>query len=123
MMPTASLKSPSCLPVAYRGEVVAYATSRSFFLVDSYERLPDSDPHKRMVLLMCRYAGDVLSGVVPGPYRDERGELYARSALIQRHDLLERLAAGPVDYAELADRYGVPVEQVRLRVAEVTGER
>ena len=41
------------------------------------------------MIFMCAYAGDVLSGVLPGPYSDEDACRYARACLVPP-ELLER---------------------------------
>ena len=38
---------------------------------------------------MCAYAGDILSGVLPGPYTDDDARRYARACLVPL-ELLER---------------------------------
>lgn len=110
-------------PIRYRDEIVAIAGAHRFHLTDDYLRLPDRDVHKRMVLLMCQYAADVLRGEVPGPYRHENAERYARACLIPGVELREHLARGDVDVDALAAHYGVPPLQLRLRIAELTGRR
>lgn len=37
-------------------------------LLDDLEQRPVGDPEKTFVILMCAYALDVLTGILPGPY-------------------------------------------------------
>jgi hypothetical protein len=53
------------------------------------DRRPPSDPERTFVIFMCVYAGDILSGVLPGPYSDEDARRYARACLVPS-ELLER---------------------------------
>jgi hypothetical protein len=91
-------------PVTYRGRLVACATARRFFLCDELDRRHPGDPERTFVTFMCAYAGDVLRGDLPGPYRDERARAYARAALIPE-ELLERPC---LDVARTALALGVP---------------
>jgi hypothetical protein len=56
-------------PITYRGRTVAAATRSRFFLCDALARRPCGDPERTFVIFMCAYAVEVLSGVLPGPYR------------------------------------------------------
>ena len=76
-------------PISYRGRTVAAATRTRFFLADVLEERPADDPERTFVIFMCAYAGDVLAGVLPGPYSDEDARRYARACLVPA-ELLER---------------------------------
>jgi hypothetical protein len=76
-------------PIRYRGRTVAVATRSRFVLSEALDRRPVSDPERTFMIFMCAYAGDVLSGVLPGPYRDEDARRYARACLVPG-ELLER---------------------------------
>jgi hypothetical protein len=69
-------------PIYYDGHPVAMADEHRFWLTHSIELLPDGHPTKRMVLLMCSFARDVLAGELPAPYSDARAERFAREALL-----------------------------------------
>ena len=65
-------------PICYRGRTVAAATRTRFFLAEALDERPADDPERTFVIFMCAYAGDVLAGVLPGPYSDEDARRYAR---------------------------------------------
>ena len=65
---------------------------------------------------MCLYAHDVPGGLVPGPYSDQRAELYARCLLLPDQAVT---AATTLTDAELAERFGVPLEQARAKRGEL----
>lgn len=76
-------------PITYRGRTVAAATRSRFFLCDALARRPCGDPERTFVIFMCAYAVEVLSGVLPGPYRTRDAHRYARACPIPA-ELLER---------------------------------
>jgi hypothetical protein len=86
------------------------------------------DPHVRrdaglaapFIIAMCLYAGGILSGELPGPYRDEDASAFARDALIPR-ELLE--APHRVDPEETARWLGMPAREVRHALRESQRER
>ena len=65
---------------------------------------------------MCRLAMEIELGLAAGRYDDERAGDYARDALMEA-DCFAALAALPDPY--LAACFGVPVEQVPVRRAEL----
>ena len=69
-------------PITYRSRTVAAATRSRFFLAEALDERPASDPERTFVIFMCAYAGDVLSGALPGPYIDEDARRYARACLV-----------------------------------------
>jgi N-terminal domain of anti-restriction factor ArdC len=83
--------------ISYRGRLVAACTKRRFFLAEHLEHRPPDDPERTFVVLMCAYAGEILRGELPGPYRGEDARRYARACLIPD---------------ELLDRVGLDVERV-----------
>lgn len=95
-------------PITYRGRVAACATSTRIFLSDELQRRPARDPELTFVLLMCCYARDVMSGELPGRYRDDHARAYARAALIPE-ELLERSLADP---AQTARALAVPLDEL-----------
>jgi hypothetical protein len=101
-------------PITYRGRTVAACTHERFFLADYLERRAPDDPERVFVTMMCAYAGDVVSGVLPGAYVDTNARRYARAALIPG-ELLERPA---LDVERAAAALGVPVDEMLIAVAE-----
>jgi hypothetical protein len=69
-------------PITYRARTVAAATRSRFFLCEELEQRPADDPERTFVVFMCAYAGDILAGVLPGPYNDRDARRYARACLI-----------------------------------------
>jgi hypothetical protein len=96
---------------------VAAATRSRFFLAEALDQRPASDPERTFVIFMCAYAGDVLSGVLPGPYSDEDARRYARACLVSP-ELLER---AQLDVERAARAFRVPVDEFRAARAEHTG--
>lgn len=103
-------------PIYYDGHPVAMADKHRFWLTHSIELLPDGHPTKRMVLLMCSFARDVLAGELPAPYSDARAERFAREALLPVDELRARSADEDMDVA-LSLR--VPIREVVARRAEL----
>lgn len=79
----------SLQPISYRGRTVAAAARTRFFLAETLDERPIDDPERTFVIFMCAYAGDVLDGVLPGPYSDMDACRYARACLVPA-ELLER---------------------------------
>ena len=65
----------------HAGHDVAIAAPTRFWLAGHIEALPAGHPRKRRVCLMAFYARDVLTGDLPGPYRDEDAERFADACL------------------------------------------
>ena len=96
--------------ISYRGQLVAIATPTRVHLAPAVAGLPRADPTLRFIAAMCLYSRDLDTGELPGPYRSEDAELYARCVLLpddeferHQHERDGRLAA----------RFRVPLEQVR----------
>ena len=81
--------------VSYGDEVVAVAGTTRFYLAPQVEALGERDPLVAFVALMCAYADRVRSGRLPGPYSDDRAELFARSALIDNDGKMDAVAIDP----------------------------
>jgi hypothetical protein len=64
------------LPRPHGGAPDAHAV----LLGDVLDELPAGDPELTFVIVVCAYAGDVLSG--PGPYTDEDARRSARAGLV-----------------------------------------
>jgi hypothetical protein len=63
------------------GVIVAVAGATRFYLAPDIESRPPDDAERRVAVLMCAYAHRVSAGAVPGPYSDERAELWAKFVL------------------------------------------
>src|SRR5215211_2693207 len=101
-------------PIRYRGRTVAAATRARFVLSEALDRRPITDPERTFVIFMCAYAGDVLSGVLPGPYSDEDARRYARACLVPA-ELLER---AELDVERAARALQLPAGELRAARAE-----
>jgi hypothetical protein len=101
-------------PICYRGCTVAAATRARFFLAEVLDERPVDDPERTFVIFMCAYAGDVLAGVLPGPYSDEDARRYARACLVPA-ELLER---AELDVERAARALQLPACELRAARAE-----
>lgn len=101
-------------PITYGGRTLAAATRSRFFLAEALDERPANDPERTFVIFMCAYAGDVLAGVLPGPYSDEDARRYARGCLVPA-ELLER---GGLDVDRAARALGLPADELRASRAE-----
>jgi hypothetical protein len=95
--------------LTHDGRPVAFAAPTRVWLAAHIDALAPGHPRKRLVAFMAFYARDILTGALPGPYRDQDAERFARLALIDpdvnaRHP---RATDG-----ELARLLGVPLEQL-----------
>ena len=106
--------------LSYDGAAVAVAGATRVWLAPAIDDLPCGDPLKRFVAAMCLYALDVRLELVPGPYTDQRAELYARCLLLPDHTVT---AARALTDAELAERFDVPLEQARAKRGELPFSR
>jgi hypothetical protein len=70
----------------------------------------------RFACALALYAFEVATGLEQGPFDQGRAERFARALLIPAEQFLA--VAGATD-VELAERLGVPVEQVPARRAEL----
>ena len=101
--------------ITYRRRPVAMAGPDRFYLAPHIDQLAAGDPLKRFVCFLVLYARDVQTGQLPGEprhYLPRRAERYAREALIPA---LEFAANADRPDPELADRFGVPIEQIARR--------
>lgn len=102
--------------ISYRGELVAIATRARVYLAPAVSALGRGDPKLRFVAAMCLYSRDVDQGHVPRPYRDEDAELYARCLFLPDDRFV---APAHEDDCDLADRFGVPVEQIAAKRRDI----
>jgi hypothetical protein len=109
--------------INYRGRPVAMAGRERFYLAPQIARRPDGDPVKTFVCYLALYARDVLAGQLPGEprrYLPARAERYARECLLPPrafHALAEHSDAA------LARHFGVPLEQITQRRADLAADR
>lgn len=105
--------------ITYRGRIAAAAGPDRFILAPHVAQRPDGDPVKRFVCFLALYARDVLRGELPDEprhYVPARAERYARACLLPQRDFPARRYF--TDH-ELAELFGVPVEQITARRAEL----
>lgn len=96
-------------PVRLNDELVAIATVDGGVLVGRFAELDPTDPARRFVTVMLRYALASLRGELQEDYADSRAELFARTHLMPDTDFDGRCLETD---DELAARFGVPVAQV-----------
>jgi uncharacterized protein DUF955 len=70
----------------------------------------------RFACALALHAFEVATGLEPGPFDQRRAERFARALLMPADEFLA--VAGQSD-AELAARFGVPIEQVPIRRIEL----
>src|SRR4051812_21960250 len=105
------MKPPVLVPVVYRGELAAAVSrNRVHILAPWLLGRRAGDPELRFVAMMCAYAGQILSGTLPGPYSDDVAEDWARAALID-DNAFAAVRSMPADAAAAA--LAVPPEQLR----------
>ena len=100
--------------IQYNGEVVAVAGSQRFHLAPRIEALEPRDPLRAMVAMMCVFAQRIRGGELPGPYSDDRAELYARCALTDEEAFISA-ASGENDSEIPAARFDVQVAQIEAK--------
>lgn len=104
--------------VQYQGVPAALVNARRLSFLGDVRHLPPGHPIVRVVTHMAFYAQLVLLGEMPGPYYDEDAERFARFALIDPDELVERAAE---DDTALAARFRVPIQEVARSRQEVRG--
>jgi hypothetical protein len=104
-------------PINYDGQTVAAATRDRFFLAEALDERDAHDPERTFVIFMCAYAGDILSGILPGPYSDKDACRYARACLVPT-ELLERAELDP---ARAALALQLPLHELNAARAEHRG--
>jgi hypothetical protein len=103
--------------IRYAGAFAALASPLRVHFAPPLDTAPADDPVRRFVYAMAVCARDVDQGELPGPYADELAEAYARAFLMPDDEFAS--AAGEPDEA-LAARFGVPLEQIALKRADLT---
>lgn len=102
--------------ISYRGQAAAMAGRERFWLVDELAARDPQDPVRVWVTWLCLYARDILNGDQPGPWDQARAERFAREVLLPEEEFIT-VAHKPEQ--EVADQFGVPVEQVNARVIDL----
>jgi hypothetical protein len=97
------------ITLTHQGHTVALAAAHRLWFAAHIEALPDGHPRKRLVVFMALYAREILTGKIPGPYRDEDAECFARLALIDA-DVIKRHPRAST--AQLAQLLGIPHDQL-----------
>jgi hypothetical protein len=95
-------------PITYRERTVAAATPERFFLADELRKRPAGDPETVFVCYMCAYAREILSGRLPGPFREADARRFAQGALIPG-ELLERKR---INTRDAAGTLGIPEHEL-----------
>ena len=112
------MQTPDIVPVVYEGELVAAVSqARVHILAPWLLGRRVGDPELRFVAMMCAYAGQVLGGALPGPYRDDIAEEWARAALIGDEDLS---SVDALVSEAAASVLAVPIGQLRAARASRT---
>lgn len=107
------------MPIEYRGELVALASARRFYIVAPWLAATEAgDPDLRFVAHMCLCYSEVAAGRLSAPFSSKLAERWSRLALIDP----EQLADATEGDEELARRWNVPVDEVRLARAERVGD-
>ena len=106
--------------ITYDGQIVATAGARRFYLAHPIDALPDDDPMAVFVTLMATYALQVRAHPDVGPYTDERAERFARIVLIDDEEF-RSFDANELDDTVIAGHFGIPVEQVDRKRADLSG--
>jgi hypothetical protein len=101
--------------VTYNDAPVALVNACRATLLGTVAELPAGHPELRLIVYMAIYAKLIASGQRRGPYDDLDAQRFARHALIDQHELLER--AKQVD-EHLAEHFRVPLDQIPLARAE-----
>jgi hypothetical protein len=101
--------------VTHNHQPVALVNARRATLLGPIANLPAGRPKLRLTLHMAIYAHLIASGQHRGPYDDQDAERFARHALIDQHELLER--ANQADEL-LAEHFRIPIDQIPLARAE-----
>lgn len=99
----------SIQPVSYQGRIRAFCTARRVYLVDA----PVHGNHTPFVLAMCLYAGAILNGQLPGPYRERDARAFARAILIPA-ELTESPRTSTTRATPIAAWLGVPASELRI---------
>lgn len=101
--------------VTYNHRPIALVNARRATLLGPIAELPAGHPQLRLTVYMAIYAHVIASGHRRGPYNDQDAQRFARDALIDQHELLER--ADQTD-EHLAEHFRVPIDQIPLARAE-----
>lgn len=102
--------------IRYGDDIVAVASSSRLHITLEQP----TEQLRRFLTLMGRYAADVETGELPGPYNDQHAERYARAALIPDEDFVQ---LGSQSDEALAAHFEVPLEQIAQKRVDLMGGR
>jgi hypothetical protein len=106
--------------VRYEGEVIGFVNPEQAWLDPEIAALEDDHPHKRFVSMLCLVGHEMQSGEGAEPYSHELAATYTREILVPEEEFVE---AAYLPDVVLAERFNVPLEQVRLRRSELRQRR
>lgn len=104
--------------ITYNAQIAATAGATRIYFAPHLQERPKDDPERRFVGAMALYHHAVDRGELPGPYTDAAAELYARGVLVDDADFL---ASADLPDEALAERFGVPVEQIAAKRTDERG--
>ena len=106
--------SPSArmLIITYRGRPAIFVADGRAHLAPAVDALEADHPIRRWTMCLAFFALSVIDGAIPGRYTAARAEHFARCALIPEREFV---ALECYDDAVLAERFGVPLEQIAQR--------
>jgi predicted transcriptional regulator len=84
------------------------------------EELEEGHAVVRFACALVLHAFEIATGLEEGPFGQERAEQLARVLLMPEEEFLAVAGEGDI---ELAERFGVPIEQVAARRMELTPGR
>lgn len=102
--------------IRYHGRTLAFTAGTDILFSPELRQLAEGHPLRRWAVALARFGIQVDAGQQPAPYDPERAELFARGRLMPFRLFLE--VAERSD-GELADWFGVPIEQVALRRSDL----
>jgi hypothetical protein len=105
------------LDIEYGGRVVAYALSDHVLLLRPVAVLELDHPVRRFVSLLALVAREMHTDDLAEPYTAARARLYTRMLLMPEEDFTPA-AARQAD-VQLAERFNVPLDEVRARHADL----
>ena len=108
------------LIITYNGRPAAVVARGRAHLLPTVALLEPEHPRRRWVTCMAFFARDVSAGRLPGPYSTRRAEHFARCALLPDEEFrqIERYPE-----AVIAEYFGVPLEQVAEKRADLEAAR
>jgi hypothetical protein len=106
--------------VTYNHQPVALVNARRATLLGPVAELPPGHPQLRLTVYMAIYAHLIACGQHAATYNDQDAQRFARHALIDQHELLERASQADEN---LAEHFRVPLDQITAARAELCATR